>query len=554
MSKYEHHTVEEWLNAVDYTFAGYMPTKEALMFVNFIKEVNGGSEENETPIVHLVMMDRVFNKDKRCAIMCYRGIGKTTLFAEYLILFMASFGYLPGFGTVKLGLYITDSIENGVKNLRRNIEFRYSESDFLQRLIPNKKIRIGNDGSGFIDSEHYEEAVAGGRKFTDIRLEFMNNKGHNTIFKGYGAKTGVRGAKELGQRPTLALLDDLVSDTDAESDTVINRIENTIYKAVSKALHPTVQKIIWLGTPFNARDPLYKAVESGVWQVSVFPICEKFPVPESEFKGAWIDRFPYSYVKDEYDEAMALGKPQNFNQELMLRIMSEEDRLIKDEDIQWYSRANVLKYKSRFNFYITTDFATNSTDANDHSVIMVWALNYKGQWFLVDGMCRKQLMDKNINDLFFYSQKYNPQSVGIEVSGQQGGFIPWIQEQMMTRNIYFNIASEGNSNKPGIKPNTNKMQRFNIVLPWFTLKNIHFPAELKETPLLLETIIELTQASKTGFKSKNDDCIDTISMLGSLQVWRPSEEMALHKDSSGVWALDEDENDIVSLLDSSYIV
>ena len=76
MSKYEHHTVEEWLNAVDYTFAGYMPTKEALMFVNFIKEVNGGSEENETPIVHLVMMDRVFNKDKRCAIMCHRGIGK----------------------------------------------------------------------------------------------------------------------------------------------------------------------------------------------------------------------------------------------------------------------------------------------------------------------------------------------------------------------------------------------------------------------------------------------------------------------------------------------
>ena len=98
------------------------------------------------------------------------------------------------------------------------------------------------------------------------------------------------------------------------------------------------------------------------------------------------------------------------------------------------------------------------------------------------------------------------------------------------------------------------MQRFNIVLPWFTLKYMHFPAELKETPLLLETIVELTQASKTGFKSKNDDCIDCISMLGSLQVWRPSEEMAMHKDSSGIWALDEDENDIVSVLDSSYIV
>ena len=102
-----------------------MPVDDALRFVNFIKAVNGGSEENETPPVHLVMMERVFNEDRRCAIMCHRGLGKTTVFAEYLILYVAAFGVFPGFGKVQLMLYITDSIENGVKNLRLNVEYRY---------------------------------------------------------------------------------------------------------------------------------------------------------------------------------------------------------------------------------------------------------------------------------------------------------------------------------------------------------------------------------------------------------------------------------------------
>ena len=551
-TKYPKKPVETWLNEMDYVFVGYMPTDMALLFVNFIKEVNNGAEENETPIVHLKMLDGVFNSERRCAIMCHRGIGKTTLFGEYLILFIASFGHLPGFGKVNLLLYVTDSIENGVKNLRRNVEFRYQESEFLQKLIPNRKLGVGENGTGFVSADKFEEQAAGGRKFTDIRLEFVNHKGHTTIVKGFGAKTGVRGTKELGQRPTLAILDDLVSDTDAESETVINTIENTIYKAVSKALHPTKQKIIWLGTPFNARDPLYKAVESGAWKVSVYPVCEKFPCTEAEFRGSWPDRFPYSYVKDEYDEAQALGKPENFDQELMLRIMSAEDRIVTDAEIQWYKRTPLLQYRNRFNFYITSDFATKAEQKNDFSVILVWAINNIGHWFLVDGMCRKQLMNKNIDDLFYYAQKYNPQSVGIEVSGQQGGFVTWIQDQMMDRNVWFTFASDGTD--PGIKPNTNKMVRFNVVLPWFKAKKMFFPQELATTPLMMEVINELTLACKGGFKSKHDDCLDAISMLGSMQVWRPSEELNLHQGSDGLWEMEEDADEIISILDHSYIV
>jgi predicted phage terminase large subunit-like protein len=372
---------------------------------------------------------------------------------------------------------------------------------------------------------------------------------------GFGAKTGVRGTVELNTRPQLAVLDDLISDEDARSATVIASVEDTVYKAVEYALHPRKNKIIWSGTPFNARDPLYKAVESGAWSVNVFPVCEEFPVEPEEFQGAWEDRFTFKYVKGKYENALLLGKVDTFNQEMMLRIMSDEDRLIEDGDLVWYKRNNVLNNMGAYNFYITTDFATTERTSGDFSVISVWAYNNNGDWLWVDGMCKRQTMEKNVDRLFELAQKYRPQTVGIEVSGQQQGFVNWIQQEMVSRNIYFPLASEGNSNKPGIRPNTNKMQRFNVVVPLFKNHKIWFPEELKNTPAMQEAVQELSLVSVSGFKSKHDDFADTISMLSSLKAWRPSEVTPRPSADQAYWedfGYDGDENKTASI--DSYLV
>lgn len=523
--------VEDYLNNLDYSIdPNYVPSDFALEFVTFIKLVNGAQgEENKTPVVHYRMLDTITEGGRRVINLCHRGIAKTTVMGEYLFLYIATYGEVPGFGRIDLALYVSDSIENGVKNMRKNLEFRWDNSEFLKKYVP----RI---------------------HFTDIRWEFENADGKVFIVKGYGAKTGVRGAKEMGKRPQLAVLDDLISDEDARSATVIAAVEDTVYKAVDYALHPTKNMVIWSGTPFNAKDPLYKAVESGAWQVNVFPVCEQFPCSEEEFKGSWPDRFTYAYVKAQYEKAMKLGKVDTFNQELMLRIMSDEDRMIQDGDIGWYKLDAVLRNKSRFNFYITTDFATSERQKSDFSVISVWAHNNVGDWLWVDGICKRQLMDKNIDELFRLAQVYRPQGVGIEVTGQQGGFIQWIQNQMLERNIYFPLASEGNDTKPGIRPNTNKLVRFNTVVPLFKARKIFFPIERKTEDTIVEAINELSLVSVGGFKSKHDDFIDTISMLPSMNAWKPSEEAPLvdKRSSDGMWELDVEETYTNRM--SSYIV
>lgn len=525
-------TVEDYLNSANYAEdSSYTPSDFALSFITFIKLVNGSEgEENKTPVLHYKMLDTLAKGERRVANMVHRGAAKTTIMAEYMVLYLATYGELPNLGKVDLAIYVSDSIENGVKNLRKNVEHRWGNSEFMQQYVP--KIR-----------------------FTDTRLEFTNIDGKTFIIKMYGAKTGVRGAKEMGKRPQLAILDDLFSDEDAKSPTVIENVEATIYKAVTYALHPKNNIIIWSGTPFNAKDPLYKAVESGAWAVNVFPVCEQFPCSREDFRGSWPDRFTYDYVKEQYDIAIKTGKADTFNQELMLRIMSDEDRLIHDCDISWYKRNTLLSKREQYNFYITTDFATGAEKHNDFSVISVWAYNSNGEWFWVDGIVKKQLMDANINDLFRLAQMYRPQQVGIEVSGQQGGFIPWIQDEMMRRNCWFALASENNSGKPGIRPvpTQKKIDRFQVVVPWFKMNRVYFPIERKDSPEITQAMDELRLVSKQGFKSKHDDFSDTISMLSVLTPWKPSETpLGTFKD--GIWEDDDDDDDMENMGMSSYVV
>lgn len=494
--------LDEWLDQVSYkelNSTSYTPSTFALTFMNFIKLANGAAgESHKTPPVHLKMLDKVVQSPSDyIANLCFRGAAKTTLFMEYFCLFLGMFGYLPGFGKVEGMIYVSDSMDNGVKSARKNIEFRYNNSEFLQEWIP---LAI----------------------FTDNYIEFQNKEGHRLGIKMFGAKTGLRGTKIFGKRPVIAVLDDLVSDDDSKSKAAMIAIKDTVYKGVNFALDPTRRKVIFNGTPFNKEDILIEAVESGAWDVNVWPVCERFPCEEADFVGAWEDRFSYAYVKDQYDKAVLTGKVSGFMQELMLRITSEEERLVQDDEIRWYRRTQLLDNRGSFNFYITTDFATSEKQTADFSVISVWAYNSNGDWFWVDGVCQRQKMDKTVNDLFRLVQQYKPQQVGIEITGQQGGFIPWLQGEMINRNIWFNFASSEKSGNPGIRPITDKLSRFNLVVPWFKAGKMYFPEEMKQSVIMGTAMGQLKLVTSSGIKGK-DDFVDTVSMLGFLKPWRPSD-------------------------------
>ncbi len=497
-------TVDEYLNEVSYAEdPDYVPSAFALKFIDFIKMVTDGKgESSPSPTFHYKMLDNVGTKASRVANLASRGTSKTSLLAEYLLFYIAIYGELDGFGKVNVTMYVSDTMENGVKNLVKNMQSRYDASNFLKRYIPDAK-------------------------FNQTEMLFKNASGKSSYVRMFGASSGIRGFKYFGQRPQLALFDDLLSTENANSDTILSRIEDMVYKGVMPSLDITHKKVIFSGTPFNAADPLYKAIESPAWLSNVYPIAEHWPCTREEFVGAWPERFSYDALWDDWELALADKQTAAFMQELMLRITNPEDRMIEDTDIIWYSRDALLQQRGNYNFYITTDFANSEQKAADNSSISVWAVSNNGDYYWVDGILKQQLMDKNFDDLFMLAHRYAPLGVGIETNGQQGGYIPLLQKEMIARNIYFPIARStvAKGRGPlGIQAPTNKskIQRFNTVLPLFTRHKLFLPEELKEGEIMMEAVKELKGVTVRGIVSRRDDWLDTVSMLGLMQIFTPA--------------------------------
>lgn len=821
----------------------YIPSKFALDFVTFIKLVNGGKgEENKTPVIHLRMLDNITGDTQDIINVLFRGAAKTTLMAEYLFLYIAIFGEIEGFGKVAFAIYVSDSMENGVKSLRKNIEYRWKNSEFLQKHIPEasftdariefyntanqslvirmfgakalsldtrlftedgfttigeckvgdsvfgpdgklhpitlksevfnkpmyrlllgdgRELKVSEDhinnvlvdtspsmkdgpkefnyttrellkldltstqkssigtslahlvwirntepmqyktkkydinpylmglilGGGYIeedgscvlhgevsDIEFYKNyidevfvseylsnpnmnvisfsengksqgllncGIAGikiSEKFvpqeykvgsveqrlallqgildtdgtisTTARVLFSNTskqliddvsdivrslggtsyyllareatekcdaeyrieilmpmnpfrlgrKKERWLYNGsqkhmvsldkielistepsqciaidshdhlYLAgdyitthNTGVRGTREKGSRVDLVVLDDIISDADAKSPTIIESIEATVNFAVEHATKPK-KKIIWNGTPFNQKDPLYKAVESGGWEVNAYPICESFDenTKKKDFHGAWEDRFDYDFVRRQFLKARASGDVAGFYQELMLRVVSNDQKLIQDNEVLFYD--NTKRKDEEFVNFITTDFATTAKTSGDFTTIGVWGYDDASKWHLRDGMIGKYTMDYNIDILFSLVEKYNVHVVGVEVTGQQGAFVDWIKREMGMRGIFFSIVS--------VRPTVDKLSRLHIVSPHFKKGNILIAEELRNHPLVIELISELKGTTFSSIRSKNDDALDMLSMIMNLTPWSPgtkSKDAIIHE-------------------------
>lgn len=467
-----------------------------------------GIEDNANAEIHYRLADKYFSADKQILIEAFRGSAKSTMM-EWLIIYIAALGELPNFGKVEFIAFIGDSMENGVKNAFRNIVGKIDRSPFLQQLI---KIQ---------------------RK-TDSEMELVNVDGVELNMKGYGASTNIRGVRYKGVRPDIAILDDITTNDAMTSEAIQNTINHNFYKSVIPSLHPTRFKIFFIGTPISERDLLHQLSNNPEWVVHKFPICEQYPCSKEDFVGNWEDRFPYEAVKSKYDMFLASGQAQSFYQEYMLEITDLTTLLVDEDDVKWFDPTMVKKKKDNYNFYISTDFATSTKKSADFSCIGVWAINSNNDWMLVDGQAKRQTMQESIEDLFEYARKWKPLSVGIETSGQQGGFLSIINEEMIRKNVYFSLAKKKGSKEPGIRPTKDKVHRFVTgVQPKFNQGKIWFPKPeicAVTNPRLYELVNEMVHELSRftlagGVKAlAHDDAIDLLNQLSEMDIFAPSEQ------------------------------
>lgn len=505
------------MNVIDKAAAAYVPSDEALKFIAFIRAAN--IEENANAEIHYKLADKYFSSSKQILIESFRGSAKSTIM-EWLVIYIAALGKLPGFGEVGFIAFIGDSAENGVKNFFRNLQAKIDRSDFLRSLIDVQ------------------------RK-TDGEMELVNKDGVELFLKGFGASTNIRGVRYKNMRPSMCIVDDITTNEAKTSEAIQNTINDNFYKSIMPALHPTRYKIFVIGTPISENDIIHQLSMNKSWAVHKFPICEKWPCSKEEFVGAWTDRFPYEAVMDKFEMFSNSGKAQDFWQEFMLEITDLSTLLVEEDDIRWYEPKLLMKNKHLYNFYISTDFATSEKKSADYSTIGVWAIGSDGSWFLVDGQCKRQSMMENLEDLFRYVHKWKPLSVGIESSGQQGGFLSIITDMMMQKNTWFQLAKKRGSKDFGIRPTKDKTTRFVTgVQPMFKQGKVWFPKPelIKHQPYLLALVEEMVnELSKFtlagGVKSlAHDDCIDLMNQLSEMDTFTPDDSLG----EDGKSVIDED--------------
>ena len=508
----------------------YVPSEEAFKFIAFIRA--SGIEDNDTPEIHYRLADKYFGTEKQVVIESFRGSAKSTLM-EWYVLYAAANGCVANFGVVNFIAFVGDSAENGVKNFFRNLQTKIDNSLFLQQFITIKRC-------------------------TNEEAELVNVNGHQLNIKGYGMKTNIRGVRYNGSRPEIIIMDDVTTNEALTSETIRKTISDNFYKAIIPALHPTHYRLFVIGTPISENDILSKLRTNKKWAIHRFPIAEKFPCTKEEFKGNWEDRFNYEAILDKYETFSGDGELQSFYQEYMLELTDLSTLLVEEDDIQWFDPSIVLHHKQNYNFYIVTDFATSTKKSADYSTIGVIAISSNSDWLLVDGQCLRQTMQDNIDDLFRYVKKWNPLSVGIESSGQQGGFISIIQEMMLKRNIWFTFAKKQGSKDLGIRPVKDKMHRFVTgVQPKFKQNKVWLPRpELTHiiSPRLGALVKELTHELSRftlagGVQAlSHDDAIDLLNQLSEIDIYVPSTESthdntAITEDGlvwTSVWAEDSD--------------
>lgn len=485
----------------------YIPSDIALKFITFIRAT--GNEEFSSPEIHYKMADKLFSplkEDKNVLEECCRGVGKSTI-AEYAVIFAAALGEWPGFGKCPFLIFLGASAEGNVKQFFKNVASKITNSTFLSEVVTVKRV-------------------------TDKEIELVNADGVEMFIAGKGMNVNWRGARSpSGHRPSILLADDILHNDSATSETIRKTIETNWFASALPAMAPK-HKIIYIGTPISEEDLLHKLKNSGSYSVIRFPLCEKFPVDTKDFKSVWPDRFTYEYALDMYNQFKSAGTTQLFYQEYMLEVTDLATLLVEESDIKWFDPMQVIKSKNSYNYYISTDFATSTKKSADFSTIGVWGISSNGDWLLVDGQCKRQTMQENIDDLFRFVKRWSPISVGIESSGQQGGFLSIIQDLMISRNIWFSFAKKPGSKEPGIRPINDKTHRFVTgVQPKFKQGKVWLPKPevIKATnPFLHALVEELTHELSRftlagGVKAlAHDDAIDLLNQLSEMEIFTPT--------------------------------
>jgi hypothetical protein len=356
---------------------------------------------------------------------------------------------------------------------------------------------------------------------------------HNTG----GIRSGSRNPI-TGDRYGLILADDVIkNEAESYSDIIMHNVNTALNSDALNAMRAGNTQYILVNTPFHKKDPVYMAMESGAFTPVLAPICESIneSTTKENFVGVWESNHSYDKVMQRYLKAAAMDTGiRSFNQELLLRISNDDDKLIPTSLYTWFPLGLVLQNLDYYNIIITTDFTSSNEKKGDFSGIFVWAVNSKKQHYLIDLTLDKLRITEQYDIVYDYINKYSKKNglavdVGVEVNGNQRVHIEALREHLLKRGTSCRFPTNEGNTKYGAEgidskqAGPDKHARFRMMVPYFEERRILFPKELKTNKSMVELLKQIGYTNQSKFASA-DDGPDCISMLRPMKIYYPMED------------------------------
>ena len=333
------------------------------------------------------------------------------------------------------------------------------------------------------------------RGIQDIKQNRINNfvTENGIRVEAHSTQESVRGRIHLNQRPDFLIFDDIETNKTKDSEAYTKQVRDHISEAMA-GMSPE-GSMLYLGnyiTEYGNIQFLFDRAKTdkGIRVRNIPVVIEGKPAWEGKYAMTDEEAQKTGKVSIE-DKQRQLGSLV-FSYEMMNKPIDEMSAEFKKEFAQYITENEVSQKETTC--YITIDSAVSEKESADFTGVTINRIDRENKWYI--HTYRLKVNSKELIDHIFYlSQTFNPQFIGLEETNFTLAIQPFLQEEMRKRQKFFVITPLKHK---GIQKET----RIRGLIPRWENRSI----------FLVGDNMELRDEMRTFPNGQHDDVLDSFAM------------------------------------------
>lgn len=462
----------------------YKPIKKSL-YVENIRRISSSPEKSSSPKMHYQMIDAAVYDEGNVSLIVHREGAKSTKITRDLILTTVLDSEFL-FGKKITNIMIFSATHTQAVDLLKNIKTYREQSDFFSQAIPIAKNKQGKNIA-------YNESVAC----------FNAPDGRRVYVQAKSVLSEMRGTSKETVRPQLVILDDILKQSTLVSKNERNKTIEWYQSVLVLAMSTEWRKVIAVGTPMTEDDILALFSQSSSFLTLRFPI---YQIHDNKKYSSWSSYHTLEKIEREQTDAKELGLSSQWNREKLLKIISGDARIFKDEDFKFYSSDMVKDNLKYMNIYTSIDMAVAQTESSDLTSIITVGVDAASRVFILRIDIGKLTPAEIIRSIIDHARQFGSEVLVGERASLQQVLNFFLEEELFRQNIYMDIIY--------VKNNTNKSKLLRIkgIEPTFEARRLFIPIDVSKEGVK-ELIKEMKGFSREGKTTRYDDVVDSLANL-----------------------------------------